>query len=513
MAEENTTEEDTKLIGLLAQFDDPDSLINACDQCRQSGYTKTDAYTPFPLHGIDSALGINRSILPFIVLCVGITGLFIGLGLQLFSNSNAFDELSPFKGYGFYIGGKPIFSVPANIPVTFEIIVLSSAFATFLGMWGLNKLPMLSNPLHRISRFKRATNDKFFLVIDSVDEKFDRAATEAKMNSWGAVAIEEVRQDLTDTTLPKWLSLTGVMLAILLLLPPIMIFRAKGMVNRQPRLHFNPDMDWQVKYKSQTIGPITDDESNPYLFADMRSMRQPVVGSISYGNLDIKPELFEGLKPGAKHVPGEEKLEDYATEFPEDLKVDEKLLARGKQRFEIYCSVCHGYAGQGDGLVNQRAIALSQSGKAAWTAAKSLHDPVVKDPKQNPVGRLFNTISYGRGTMGPYKDQITVEDRWAIVAYVKALQETGLPAMPDADEMTKAEKEAIEASTGEADREANEKDPEADAGSKEGAEESEADKAEPKKDEAESDEKEAKPKADEADGDKPDGDKPDESAE
>ena len=182
MAEENTTEENTKLVGLLAQFDDPDSLMEACDQCRQSGFTKMDAYTPFPLHGIDAALGIKRSILPFIVLCVGITGLFIGLGLQLFVNSNAFDELSPFKGYGFFIGGKPIFSVPANIPVTFEIIVLSSAFATFLGMWGLNKLPMFSNPLHRISRFKRATNDKFFLMIDSVDAKFDRSATEAKMN-------------------------------------------------------------------------------------------------------------------------------------------------------------------------------------------------------------------------------------------------------------------------------------------------------------------------------------------
>jgi len=393
MADENTTEEaNTKLIGLLAQFDDPDSLLEACDQCRQSGFTKTDAFTPFPVHGIDPALGIKRSILPMIVLCVGISGLFIGLGLQFFANSNAFDAVSPFKGYGYFIGGKPIFSVPANIPVTFEIIVLSSAFATFLGMWGLNKLPMFSNPLHRISRFKRATNDKFFLMVESADEKFDRSATEAKMNSWGAVAIEEVHQDLSDTALPKWLSLVGIVLAILLLLPPIMIFRAKGMVNRQPRLHFNPDMDWQVKFKTQTLGPISLNEANPHLFADMRSMRQPVVGSIPYGNL-------------------------------------ETFLARGKQRFEIYCSACHGYAGQGDGLVNKRAMALTAdpTSNTSWTTAKNLHDPVVKDLAQNPLGRLFSTISYGRGTMGPYKDQITAEDRWAIVAYVKALQETGLP--------------------------------------------------------------------------------------
>ena len=502
MAEENTTEENTELIGLLAQFDDPDSLMEACDQCRQSGFTKMDAYTPFPLHGIDAALGIKRSILPYIVLCVGITGLFIGLGLQFFANSNAFDELSPFKGYGFFIGGKPIFSVPANIPVTFEIIVLSSAFATFLGMWGLNKLPMFSNPLHRISRFKRATNDKFFLVIDSVDDKFDRAATEAKMTSWGAVAIEEVRQDLSDTTLPKWLSLTGVLLAIMLLLPPIMIFRAKGMVNRDPRLHFNPDMDWQIKYKSQTVGPISDNESDPHLFNDIRTMRQPVVGSISYGDLDTDSAMFKGLKPETKYVPGEEKPEDYITEFPADIEVNEALLARGKQRFEIYCSVCHGYAGQGDGLVNQRAVALAQSGKATWTAAKSLHDPVVKDPKQNPVGRIFNTISYGRGTMGPYKAQITPEDRWAIVAYVKALQETGLPAMPDADEMTKAEEEALEATMkadGEEKKEEGDKaDSEANEEPKADEEKSKADGEEPEGEEPKDEEPEdEKPEASE----------------
>ena len=456
MADENTTEEaNTKLIGLLAQFDDPDSLLEACDQCRQSGFTKTDAFTPFPVHGIDPALGIKRSILPMIVLCVGISGLFIGLGLQFFANSNAFDAVSPFKGYGYFIGGKPIFSVPANIPVTFEIIVLSSAFATFLGMWGLNKLPMFSNPLHRISRFKRATNDKFFLMVESADEKFDRSATETKMNSWGAVAIEEVHQDLSDTALPKWLSLVGIVLAILLLLPPIMIFRAKGMVNRQPRLHFNPDMDWQVKFKTQTLGPISLNEANPHLFADMRSMRQPVVGSIPYGNLETDSHLFQGLNAGAKPVPGKENLADYATEFPENLTIDQTFLARGKQRFEIYCSACHGYAGQGDGLVNKRAMALTAdpTSNTSWTTAKNLHDPVVKDLAQNPLGRLFSTISYGRGTMGPYKDQITAEDRWAIVAYVKALQETGLPmpvvATDDDSETPEAPATPAEAPAGE----------------------------------------------------------------
>ena len=185
MAEENTTDttQDSQLVGLLAQFDDPESLVEACDQARQNGYVKMDAYSPFPVHGIDPAIGIKRSILPFIVLAVACGAVCIGLGMQWYTNSDTSGVSPVFPGYPFKISGKPYFSLPANIPVTFEVIVLSSAFATFLGMWFLNKLPMLSNPLHRISRFKRATNDKFFLMIEERDEKFDRSATETQLNA------------------------------------------------------------------------------------------------------------------------------------------------------------------------------------------------------------------------------------------------------------------------------------------------------------------------------------------
>lgn len=456
MTEENTNQPESQLVGLLAQFDDPDSLVAACNSAREAGYEKMDAYTPFPIHGIDPAIGIRRSILPMIVLAVGIGAAFVGIGLQYFANSNYLDDLSPFPGYAFNIGGKPIFSAPANIPVTFEIIVLSSAFATFLGMWGLNKLPMFSNPLHRIARFKRATNDKFFLMIEQADPQFAYETTEGQLNAWGAVAIEECRQDLTDTKLPSWLTIAGVLAAILLLLPPVMIFRAKGMVNRRPRLHVVPDMDWQIKYKSQTVSP-TLENGNP-LFADMRSMRDQVEGTIPFGQLEVDSEMYEGIRSdwtpqmtvtatkgaglvstGAQEqdagAAAADDLSKYIKDFPAPIKKElsengQAFLNRGQQRFNIYCSACHGYDGNGQGLVNQRAMALNVAGEAGqgtkWTTAKSLHDPVVKDSKQNPVGRIFETITHGRNTMGPYKSQITPRDRWAIVAYVKALQETGI---------------------------------------------------------------------------------------
>lgn len=438
MAADNNTDspQDSKLVGLLAQFDDPSSLVHACDQAREAGYTKIDGFSPFPVHGIDPAIGIKRTVLPFIVLSIAIGAVFVGLGMQWYTNSA--DRSPIFPGYAFNIGGKPLFSLPANIPVTFEVIVLSSAFATFFGMWFLNKLPMFSNPLHRISRFKRATNDKFFLMIEECDEKFDRSATEAQLNEWGAVAIEECRQDLTDTTLPSWLKMAAVLGVVLLMLPPAAIFKAMGKTSRAPRLHFMPDMDWQDKVKAQNVSPAWADETP--IFADDRGMRKPVEGSIARGQLRFDTEMFQGIKkdyhpPASDSDTAVDDLSKYITEFPAGIEVNETLLARGRDRFNIYCTACHGYAGNGDGLVNQRGIALNLSLKAKWTAAKSLHDPVVKDPEKNPLGRIFETITDGRTMMGPYRDQIPVEDRWAIVAYVKALQATGIkPAAADEED-------------------------------------------------------------------------------
>ncbi len=477
MAEENTnssTDENSKLIGLVAQFDDPESLVQACDRARQAGYTKTDAFSPFPVHGIDPALGIKRTILPFIVLSIAIGAVFIGLGMQWYTNGGSLGEFSTdespvFPGYRFKISGKPYFSLPANIPVTFEVIVLSSAFATFFGMWFLNKLPMLSNPLHRISRFKRATNDKFFLMIEQADEQFDRGSTEAQLNEWGAVSIDECRKDLTDNNLPSWLRLVALMGAILLLLPPVAIFRAMGMTSRAPRLHVVPDMDWQDKSKTQTLSPIMMNDR--YLFADERAMRAPVDGSIARGQLDADTELFEGIKSDyvptvslttpqgavrtglgtqdeAEATPPVEDVSMYVTEFPKEIIVDEALLQRGQVRFNIYCAACHGYAANGDGLVNQRAVALAATGKAQWTSAKSLHDATVSNAAKNPLGRIFETISKGRGTMGPYGAQIPTADRWAIVAYVKALQETGIkPVVAVSEDENSDDAEASEAAT------------------------------------------------------------------
>ena len=529
MAEKSNNEsKDQELVGLLAQFDDPDTLVHACNEAREAGYTKMDAYSPFPVHGIDPAIGIKRTILPLIVLAVALGAVVLGLGLQLYANSQ--DTAWPFPGYKFNISGKPIFSIPANIPVTFEIIVLSSAFATFFGMWILNKLPRFSNPLHRVSRFKRVTNDKFFLMLEAADEKFNLAGAESQLKGWGAVAIDEVNQDLTDTELPRWLATVGILGGILLLLPPVAIFSQWGQTNRHPRLHVVPDMDWQHKKKTQTVAANLANglDETRLMYDDFRSARRPVDGAIAFGSLDIDSELNYGIKAdfaytitsagnaltravqddaekkdgdkeegeggedGDKAAPAEEEnLEKYVTSFPEEFELTQEVLDRGQQRFEIYCAACHGYAGAGNGLVNQRAMALAATGGATWTTARSLHDADVMDNAKNPVGRIYDTITHGRNNMGPYGAQIPVADRWAIVAYVKALQETGIKSDVPVIEDENADGEAKAEGNDDADAKAK-------AGEDKKAEDTDAAEAEADDTDADKDEAEA----DDTEGDK-----------
>ena len=304
MANETNNSSDKELVGLLAQFDDPTTLLAACNSAREAGYKKMDAYTPFPVHGIDPALGIKRSFLPFIVLAVALGAVVVGLGMQFYTNGGMIggvstDQSPIFPGYKFLISGKPYFSLPANIPVTFEVIVLSSAFATFFGMWIINKLPRLSNPLHRVSRFKRVTNDKFFLMLEAKDELFSQDDSLSQLNGWGAVAVEEVNQDLTDAKLPAWMAPAALVGAFLLLVPPVAIFSVYGATNRKPRLHVVPDMDWQHKFKTQVLSPnVADKDSPEYLFTDRRAMRQPVEGSVRFGSMETSSEMFLGIKQG-----------------------------------------------------------------------------------------------------------------------------------------------------------------------------------------------------------------------
>ncbi|MEZ4655371.1 MAG: cytochrome c [Candidatus Eisenbacteria bacterium] len=194
--------------------------------------------------------------------------------------------------------------------------------------------------------------------------------------------------------MPRWALPTLAILVSLSFIPIALIARARAVNFRHPRIHLIPDMDQQFKYKSQSFNP---------LFLDGRSMRMPIDGTVARGELASDDHLYRGMVDG-----------EWATTFP--MSVTPELMARGQQRFGIYCSPCHGLSGNGQGTVAQRADALQM---ATWVPPASVHSDLVRS---RPVGHLFNTITNGIRTMPPYGPQISVGDRWAIVAYVRALQ-------------------------------------------------------------------------------------------
>ena len=167
--------------GLLAEFDSAETLLSAARRIRQAGYTRWDAHSPFPVHGLDAAMGIGPTRLPWIVLAAAIAGLAGAAGLQWWTSA---------VDYPLRISGKPFFSLPAFVPVMFELTVLLGAFGAFLGMLVLNGLPRFYHPVFRCERFRRATDDRFFVTIEASDARYDPHETPGFLMSLGAVHVE-----------------------------------------------------------------------------------------------------------------------------------------------------------------------------------------------------------------------------------------------------------------------------------------------------------------------------------
>ncbi|MFO0783290.1 MAG: DUF3341 domain-containing protein [Phycisphaerales bacterium] len=182
------------LYGLLAEFDNPAQLVHAAEKVRDAGYRYWDCHTPFPVHGLDQAMGVRRTILPVLVFMAGATGTLTGLGLQCFTNGTSLTlwALVWVTGYPFLISGKPLLSIPAFIPIVFELTVLFSVLSTVGLVFLLNGLPRLHHPLFRSDRFLRATDDKFFISIEARDPRFYRTKTEQLLKSLGAASVEAV---------------------------------------------------------------------------------------------------------------------------------------------------------------------------------------------------------------------------------------------------------------------------------------------------------------------------------
>jgi len=169
--------------GLLAEFEDATALVQAAARAHEAGYKRFDAYSPFPIEELHHAMGSPRSRLPLIVLIGGIAGCLGGFFLQYWAAAIA---------YPINVGGRPLNSWPAFIPVTFECTILVAALSAVLGMLALNGLPMPYHPVFNVDRFALASRSRFFLCIEARDKKFDLESTREFLQSLGPREVSVV---------------------------------------------------------------------------------------------------------------------------------------------------------------------------------------------------------------------------------------------------------------------------------------------------------------------------------
>ncbi len=266
-----------KVHGVVAEYTSVDTLLSACRRVRDAGYEKTDAFTPFPVHGIDKALGIKPTVLPWIVLGAGVTGTATALVMQIWMNS---------IDYPYIISGKPFLSLPAFMPVAFELTVLFASFGAFFGMWALNGLPKFSNPIFTDPRFDRVTDDRFFLYIDSKDDQFDRSGVEKLLGDTETDYVQTVVDDDSSDKVPKPFFMMWGLIVGLSVIPLLVVLKMRVSHSSQPRFHIFYDMDFS---------PAKDAQQYSTLFRDSRAMRPDVPGTVARGEEQANLNYMTGI--------------------------------------------------------------------------------------------------------------------------------------------------------------------------------------------------------------------------
>jgi hypothetical protein len=171
------------IYGLMAEFDGPDDLLAAAKRAHAEGYRRMDAYSPFPVEGLAEAIQVRHTRLPLLVLLAGLFGAFVGFASQYYVT--VFD-------YPINVGGRPLNSWPAYIPITFEVTILFAALTAVVGMIALNGLPMPYHPVFNVPAFGGASRDRFFLCIEAADPRFDLEGTRRFLEGLQAREVSEV---------------------------------------------------------------------------------------------------------------------------------------------------------------------------------------------------------------------------------------------------------------------------------------------------------------------------------
>ncbi len=365
-----------KLYSISATYSAPNDIVAAAKAVKEAGYTKFDVHTPYPIHGLDGAMGLKETKLGFVTLFAGILG---AVAMISFASWVAIVD------YPQVIGGKPYWSWPAFVPVTYEIAVLLAVLSTVGAMIVFFfKFPNISHPLHDTPYMKMVSADRFGVTVQAADELFDENKVRDLLKSTGG-EIEAIYYSEEFLTFkpqlfdPKF---------ILLLIGIGLATSAGGYLYFNKVLYL-PPFDWMMEQ------PRFDVQSKTDYFIDGHSMRLPVQGTVARGFIPYPYAL------GAK-------TDSIGKLLVNPLLNSKATLELGKKKYLTFCSPCHGNFGNGDSRL-----------AGQFPNPPTLHSDKVRNW---PDGAIFHTITVGQNVMPAYQYQISRDERWAVVKYIRTLQ-------------------------------------------------------------------------------------------
>ena len=367
--------ESRKIVGAVAVYPSPDALAAGLETARQQGFTRLDVVSPYPLHGIDHLLGKGPSKLGYVALAAGLLGVSLAKLAQWWMS-----EID----YPLNIGGKPLFSWPAFVPVTFELMVLCASIATVIGMLAVfNRLPQYGSALLRSPLMRDLTCDKFGLVVDACDPAFQEEQIRQLLDGDAVLDVDllhEVRPSrfFTEQIFSARFLLLLIAVSFTSVTATRLVWKYGGAV---PPFNF---MKAQQKLSPQQPS---------LLFADGLGMRAPTIGAVA-----------RNLPPYA-HADGPEQA---GNSLVNPLPLTTAELAQGRTQYETFCRHCHGPRARGNGYLT-----------AAFPKAPSLHSGKVRGWSD---GRVYHVLTAGQNAMPAHHRQIPRDDRWRIIHYLRALQ-------------------------------------------------------------------------------------------
>lgn len=365
---------------LLGTFANEHDLFAVTTAAHARGYTIVDAYSPYPIHGLDKAMGLKPSRLSVFCFVMGVAG--VGVAMLLQHWTLAID-------WPINVGGRPFNSWPAYVPVAFEVLVLLAGFGVVFAFFGVSRLfPGKTADLAAVG----VTNDCFVLVVEAKEAAVDSDAVLRLYREHGAVEALE-RDETAPLTPGSWCTAKRVNIILGgLLVVTVVLNWTLGTNHSMPNREFLPDMVYGVPYES--FGKHPD-------LPNQMVLQAPTEGAIARGQ---KPVHYQATPKDAERA-GEELTNPFSLK-------DDGRVKRGAQVYANYCQMCHGPAGKGDGPVSQRGVPPPPS----LLVEKALK---IKD------GQMFHVITYGQGNMAAYAGQVLPEDRWAVILHLRRLQKLG----------------------------------------------------------------------------------------